>query len=94
MLLNILFFSYTVVEGKKLDLDIRKFKSYTIFRNALLKTSRPNQTSVYRIHNAIELKLLTRLRVDFSHLNEHSHNFFTVLPLFFKYSFNSLKQYK
>ena len=28
---------YRIVEWKKLDLDIQKFKSYAIFQNALLK---------------------------------------------------------
>ena len=43
----------------------------------MLKIVRPNQCSVYRIHNPIELKLLTRLRVGLSHLNKHrfNHNF-------------------
>ena len=69
------FFPYTIVEWNKLDFDIRK--SYAIFRNALLKIGRPNQCSIYRIHNPVGLKLLTRLRLGLSHLNEHrfNHNF-------------------
>ena len=56
---------------------IRKSKSYAIFRNAFLKIGRPNQCSIYRIHNPVGLKLLTRLRLGLSHLNEHrfNHNF-------------------
>ena len=71
------FFPYTIVEWNKLDFDIRKSKSYAIFRNALLKIGRPNQCSIYRIHNPVGLKLLTRLRLGLSHLNEHrfNHNF-------------------
>ena len=43
----------------------------------MLKIGRPNQCFVYRIHNPIGLKVLTRLRVGLSHLNEHrfNHNF-------------------
>ena len=63
-------FLHTIVEWNKLDLDIRKSKSYTIFWNTLLKLRRPNQCSIYRIHNPIGLKLLTRLRVDLSHFNK------------------------
>ena len=37
-----IFFPYTIVEWNKLDLNNRKSKSYAIFRNALLKTGRPN----------------------------------------------------
>ena len=71
------FFPYTIVEWNKLDFDIRKSKSYAIFRNALLKIGRPNQCSIYRIHNPVGLKLLTRLRLSLRHLNEQrfSHNF-------------------
>ena len=63
------FFSYTIVEWNKLYLDIQKSKSYAIFRNALLKIGRPKQCSIYRIHNPVGLKLLTRLRLGLSHLN-------------------------
>ena len=58
-------------------LDIQKSKSYAIFRNASLKIGRPNQCSVYRIHNPVGLKLLTSFRLGLSHLNEHrfNHNF-------------------
>ena len=34
----------------------------------------PNQCSIYRIHNSVGLKLLTRLRLGLSHLNEHRFN--------------------
>ena len=43
-------------------------------RDPLLKIGRPNQCSVYRIHNLIGLKLLTRLRVVLSYLNGHRFN--------------------
>ena len=71
------FFQCTIVEWNKLDLDIRKSKSYAIFWNALLKTGRPNQCSVYRVQNPMGLQLLTGLRLGLSHLNEHrfNHNF-------------------
>ena len=60
------FFLYTIVEWNKLDLVIIKFKSYTFLRKVLC--------SVYRIHNPMGLKLLTRLRLCLSHLNEHRIN--------------------
>ena len=62
------FFPYAIVEWNKLYLDIRRSKSYPIFRNALLKIGLPNRCLVYRIHNPIGLKLLTRLRLGLSHL--------------------------
>ena len=71
------FFPYTRVECNKLDLGFRRSKSYAIVRNALLKIDRSNQCSIYRIHNPVRLKLLTRLTLGLSHLNEHrfNHNF-------------------
>ena len=47
------------------------------FRNALLKIGRPNPKPVYNILDSNGLKLLTRLRIGLSHLNEHkfNHNF-------------------
>ena len=71
------FFPYTIIEWNKLDLDVRKSKSYAIFRNTLLKLGRPNQNAIYNSNNPIGLKLLTRLRLSLSYLNEHrfNHNF-------------------
>ena len=53
----------TIIEWNKLDQDIRNGKSYALFRKHLL--------------SFIGLKLLTSLRVGFSHLKEHKfrHNF-------------------
>ena len=52
-------------------------KSFAIFRNALLKSGRPHASPVYGIHNPTGLRLLIRLRLGLSHLNEHrfNHNF-------------------
>ena len=43
----------------------------------LRKVGRPTAKPIYNIHNSIGLKLLTRLRLGLSHLNEHKfkHNF-------------------
>ena len=71
------FFPYTVVQWNKLDLNIQKSKSFSIFWNSLLKIVQTNKCSVYKIHNPKGLKLLTRLRFGLSHLHEYrfSHNF-------------------
>ena len=58
----------------KLDLDVRKSKSYAIFRNTLLKLGRPNQNAIYNINNPVGLKLLTRLRLGLIHPTEHRFN--------------------
>ena len=71
------FFPYAVVEWNKLDYALRIEKSYLIFRKSLLKIGRPVANPVYFINNILGLKLLTRLRLGLSHLNEHrfNHNF-------------------
>ena len=45
--------------------------------NNLLKLIKPLENSIYNIHDPLGIKLLTRLRLDFSHLREHKfrHNF-------------------
>ena len=51
--------------------------TYIVFRNHLLKIIRQVSNPVNNIQNYISLKLLTRLRLGLSHLNEHrfNHNF-------------------
>ena len=51
--------------------------SYTAFKNALLSFIRPKHLDTFGIHNLIGMQMLTRLRLGFSHLNEHKfrHNF-------------------
>ena len=71
------YFPATIMEWKKLDVTLRKSESLPYFRNALLNIGRPTAKPIYNIHNPIGLKLLTRLRLGLSHLNEHKfkHNF-------------------
>ena len=47
------------------------------FKHSLLQFIRPTASPVYRVHHPRGLKLLTRLRLGFSHLREHKfrHNF-------------------
>ena len=75
--LNIYFFLYSISEWNKLDPDLRNAKSYSTFRKSLLKSGRPSPNHIYKIHDPLGLKLLTRLRLSLSHLNEHrfNHNF-------------------
>ena len=49
----------------------------TIFKKALFRFYGPKACSIFNIHNPLGLKLLTRLRVNLSHLREHKfrHNF-------------------
>ena len=54
-----------------------RISTYPVLRNHLLKIIQPVSNPVYNIQNYIGLKLLTRLRLGVSHLNEHrfNHNF-------------------
>ena len=52
-------------------------KAMLYLQKHLLSFIRPEANNIYNVHNAKGIKLLTRLRVGFSHLKEHKfrHNF-------------------
>ena len=62
------FFPYTILEWNKLEKNIQS-KTIKSFRNSLLKIGQPTPKAVYNIHNPTGLKLLTRLKLELSHLN-------------------------
>ena len=70
-------------EWNKLDPDIRSSTSYNQFRNTLLKFIRPAQRKTFHINDSVGVKLLTRLRLGFSHLRDHKfrHGFRDILNL-------------
>ena len=65
------FFPSALSEWFKLDESIRNSESISIFKNKLLSFIRPAQSSIFNIFDPVGIKFLTRLRLDFSHLNEH-----------------------
>ena len=67
------FFPWTITEWNSLDLQIRNL-SYTAFRKHFIDEFRLVPNSVFNIHNPVGIKLLTRLRLGLSHLNEHRFN--------------------
>ena len=71
------FLSQKIREWNKLDTSICQAPSYSVFRKALLDFIRPTANSTFGTNDVSGLKLLTRLRVGFSHLREHKfkHNF-------------------
>ena len=75
ILLNILFLLGLLLSGTK-NIQILEMR-LSVFKRHLLKKIRPDPHLVYNICKSIGLKLLTRLRLDLSHLNEHrfNHNF-------------------
>ena len=65
------FFPSTISEWNNLDCKIRNSGSLSIFKKNLLNFIRPCANSIFNIHNPYGIKLLTRLRLGFSHLREH-----------------------
>ena len=71
------FFPFCVSEWNKLDNPIRDAESIKQFKSMLKNFLSLNQRSLFSIHDPVGVRLLTRLRLQFSHLNEHKfrHNF-------------------
>ena len=71
------FLPYTINEWNKLDPEIRRIDSYVGFRKKLLSFIKPMENKTFSIYDPLGIKLLNRLRVDFSQLNKHKfrHNF-------------------
>ena len=67
------FFHWTINEGNRLNFNVRT-SSFNIFRDNLIKIIRPIPNSIFGIFNTLGLKLITRLQLGLSHLNEHRFN--------------------
>ena len=63
------FFPYCISEWNKLTVEIKNAKSINIFKKLILIKKKEN--SIFSICDPLGVKLLTRLRPNFSHLNEH-----------------------
>ena len=59
-----------MLKWDRLEGKIQQSKNILSFRNSLLKIGRPTPKPVYSIHGPNGLKLLTRLKLAFNHLNE------------------------
>ena len=78
------YFPAAIKEWNRLDIDIRKSDSISIFKKRILSFIRPLPNKVSNSHNPQGLKLLTRLRLGVTHLRCHKfkHNFLdTINPL-------------
>ena len=53
---------------------IKSSESYSVLRKKMLNLIRPKCNDTYGIYNPTGLKLLTRLRLGLSHLNNHKFN--------------------
>ena len=65
------FFPCVIGEWNKLNPEIRRSGSYNIFWKSILNFIRASASKVYNINDAIGIKLITRLRLGFSHLRKH-----------------------
>ena len=65
------FLPCVIREWNKLDPENRSCLSYNSFRKPLLNFIRPSENKIFNIHDQLGIKLLTRLRLGFSHLSEY-----------------------
>ena len=77
------YFLAAIKEWIRLDIDIRKSDSISIFKKRILSFIRPLPNKVSNSHNPQGLKLLTRLRLGLSHLRyqKFNHNFLDTFNL-------------
>ena len=70
------YYPYCLREWNKLDPSLRSIDSLSRFKAELIKSLRPPKRSVFKISDIVGVRLLTRLRLGFSHLREHKfrHN--------------------
>ena len=76
------YFHNTLFEWNLLGEELKNSISLSQFKNKLLKIIRPEGNSVYNISDIEGVRLLTKLRLTFSMLNEHKfrHNFDSLTP--------------
>ena len=63
------FFRYCIIEWNHLTVKIRSAKSINFFKKSIIKEKKEN--SLFGVYNPLGVKLLTHLRLQFRHLNEH-----------------------
>ena len=71
------FFPFCINEWNKLDNLIKKSVNIKCFKSMLIKFFSLHERSLFSLHDPTGVKLLTRLRLKFSHLNERKfrHSF-------------------
>ena len=67
----ILIFKVSSIEWNLIDKEIQNCTSIAKFKKELLSIIRPVKNSTFRVFDITGIKLLTRLRLHFSALNEH-----------------------
>ena len=68
---NSSFYPYSIKEWCELSEEIRNIVSVNKFKEMILNFITPKENPFFAIHGTKGLKILTRIRLNFSHLNEH-----------------------
>ena len=77
------YFPAAIIEWNRLDIDIRKSDSISIFKKRILSFIRPLLNKVSNSHNPQGLKLLKRLQLSLSHLRyKFKHKFLDTINPF------------
>ena len=72
---NSSFYPYSIKEWCAFSEEIRNIVSVNKFKEIIFSFIRPKENFVFAIHDTKGLKLLTRLRLNFSHLNENKFRY-------------------
>ena len=72
-------------ESNQWDESIKSSSTVSVFKREVMRLIRPPKRSLFGFHNIEGVRLLTRLRVEFSDLREHRfrHNFQCSSPMCF-----------
>ena len=73
------FFTSSIIEWNNLDPKICNSENFSIFKSNILKFIRPKPDILFNCCNLKGIRLITRLRLELSHLREHK----------FKYNFQN-----
>ena len=68
------FFPDAIIEWNKVDPTIWNTESFGIFKSNILIFIRPAPKKFFNCYNNKRIKLITRLRLELSHLCEHKFN--------------------
>ena len=76
------FFPYCYKKWTLLDDNLKNSPSRTVFKSNFLKSIRPTYKKCFNINDKTNIRVLTKLRVDFSDLRAHRfrHNFNCLSP--------------
>lgn len=76
------FFPYCYHKWALLDENLKKSSSLSVFKSTFLKGIRPQNKKCFNVNNKTGIKILTKLRVEFSDLRAHRfrHNFNCLSP--------------